>query len=163
MHHWWGNCIQFTIFILGSTKKVFGTYDYEQHMQAKSNLDLTCATFLVFFSCNIWNFQCSSALGRTSTETLRVRCRFQLKRRSWNSHNSDSTVEHGFLNVTRCWKCHFQKKFSAGSKFSFRQLRSFGSHDQPQNEDCYLWCILTKTYLFDCLSTFVLDMQEFVG
>ena len=118
---------------------------------------------IVLFSCNRWNFQCSSALGRTSTETLRVRCRFQLKRRSWNSHNSDSTVEHGFLNVTRCWKCHFQKKFSAGSKFSFRQLRSFGSHDQPQNEDCYLWCILTKTYLFDCLSTFVLDMQEFVG
>ena len=123
-------------------------------------------------------FMIFSALGRTSTETLRVHCRLQLKRRAWNSHNSHSTVEHGFLNVTHCsWESLSQTKLQCGEYLSVSGccidfssvfflfpketwVQSVNSVPDsgavlwwPAATKCYLWCILTKTYLFDCLSS----------
>ena len=65
----------------------------------------------------------ASTLGRTSTETLRVRCLLQLKRRAWNSHNPHFTVEHGFVNVTWCLEIFFRQLRSFESQFSIFKTR----------------------------------------
>ena len=102
----------------------------------------------------------ASTLGRTSTETLRVRCLLQLKRRAWNSHNPHFTVEHGFVNVTCCREIFF----SAASNLGFRQLRSFESQFSIFKTRHKTRGLLSSLHSHKGgLSTFISPMQVFWG
>ena len=99
-------------------------------------------------------FMIFSALGRTSTETLRVRCLLQLKRRAWNSHNPHFTVEHGFVNVTCCREIFL----------GFRQLRSFESQLSIFKTRHKTRGLLSSLHSHKGgLSTFISPMQVFWG